>query len=212
MTGADARGPRTKRIRYGWIIEAVVGIALYFLYDTLRDKTMGTATDALRHAKQVVDIERFLGTYQERRIQRAFLDWRPFISFWNILYGTIHFVMPVVALVAMYRKTPKRYVRWRNALLFMLGFGLIGFWIYPLAPPRLMPHHYGFVDTAAEYFNFGPQQRIALNPHGAPPRSETSTRRCRACTSAGPHGRRWRCCHCVAGFGSRCSYASTRSR
>jgi membrane-associated phospholipid phosphatase len=161
-------GPKTKRIRFGWLLETVVGIGIYFLYDTLREQAMGTASDALRHAKQVVDIERFFGIYQEHRVQHAFLDWHPFISFWNIYYGTIHFVMPVIALVAMYRKTPARYVRWRNALLFMLAFGLIGFWLYPLTPPRLMPAHYDFVDTAAEYFNFGPQQRIALNASGEP--------------------------------------------
>ena len=141
---------------------------MYFGYDTLREQVSGTTADALRHAKQIVDAERFFGIYQEHRVQQAFLDWHPFISFWNIYYGTIHFVMPVIALVAMYRKMPARYVRWRNTLLFMLGFGLIGFWLYPLTPPRLMPAHYGFVDTAAEYFNFGPQQRIALDAAGQP--------------------------------------------
>jgi membrane-associated phospholipid phosphatase len=161
-------GPRTKSIRHGWLIEVGVGIAVYFLYDTLREKAAGTASAALRHAKEIVDAERFLGLYQEHRIQQAFLDWSPFISFWNIYYGTIHFAMPVVALVAMYRKAPVRYVRWRNALLFMLGFGLIGFVLYPLTPPRLMPPRYDFVDTAAEYFNFGPQQRIELNANGEP--------------------------------------------
>jgi hypothetical protein len=29
----------------------------------------------------------------------------------------------------------------------MLGIALIGFWVYPLMPPRLMPARYGFVDT-----------------------------------------------------------------
>jgi PAP2 superfamily len=160
--------PRTKRIRYGWVIEIAVGVALYLLYDTLRDQAMGTAAAAFRNAKQVVDIERFFGLYQEHRIQHAFLDWHWFISFWNIYYGTIHFVMPVVALVVLYRKAPARYVRWRNALLFMLAFGLIGFWLYPLTPPRLMPAHYDFVDAASRFFNFGPQQRIRLNAHGEP--------------------------------------------
>jgi membrane-associated phospholipid phosphatase len=140
-------GPRSKRIRYGWLIETVVGIGIYFLYDSLRDRTMGTASAALKHAKQVVDVERFFGIYQEHRVQHAFLE---------------------IALVAMYRKTPARYVRWRNTLLFMLGFGLIGFWLYPLTPPRLMPSQYDFVDTAAKYFNFGPQQTIKLNAGGEP--------------------------------------------
>jgi hypothetical protein len=171
VTAADTdrrRGPRSKRIRFGWIVEVVVGIGVYFVYDTLRDKAMGSGADALRHAHQVVDVEKLLGLYQEHRIQQWFIDWHPFISFWNIYYGTIHFVMPVVALVVLYRSFPVRYVRWRNTLLFMLAFGLIGFWLYPLTPPRLMPSRYGFVDTAAQFFNFGPQQRVVLNAAGEP--------------------------------------------
>jgi hypothetical protein len=166
---ADSPEPRSKRIRFGWLLEiGLVAVVYFFVYDRLRDQAMGTSAAALRNARRVVDAQRFLGLYQERRIQQAFLDWSPFISFWNIYYGTIHFVMPVVALVVMYRMAPARYVRWRNALFFMLAFGLIGFWLYPLTPPRLMPESYDFVDTAAEYFNFGPQQRINLNADGEP--------------------------------------------
>jgi membrane-associated phospholipid phosphatase len=143
-------------------------VVVYFVYDWLREQASGSSADALRHAKQIVRAERFFGLYQEHRIQEAFLDWHPFISFWNFYYGTIHFVLPVVALVVMYRTAPARYVRWRTTLLFMLGFGLIGFWLYPLTPPRLMPAGYDFVDTAAEYYNFGPQQRIVLDADGEP--------------------------------------------
>ena len=46
------------------------------------------------------------------------------MAFWNIYYGTIHFVVPVVALVLLYRKLPARYVRYRNTLAFMLGLAL----------------------------------------------------------------------------------------
>ena len=163
------RGPRTKRIRHGWLIEVGVGAAIYFfVYDRLRDATMGSGRTALRNARDIVDAEKLLGLYQEHRIQQWFIDWDPFISFWNIYYGTVHFVMPVLALVVLYRSFPLRYVRWRNTLLFMLGLGLVGFWLYPLTPPRLMPSSYGFVDTAAEYFNFGPQQRIVLDAAGEP--------------------------------------------
>jgi hypothetical protein len=163
-----SRGPASRRIRRGWLAEIAAGIALYFLYDALRDAAARRAGPALAHARQVVDVERFFGIYQEHRVQQAFLDWSPFISFWNIYYGTIHFVMPVVALVVLYRKAPARYVRWRNALLAMLLIGLVGFALYPLTPPRLMPARYDFVDAAAEYFNFGPQQRITLGADGQP--------------------------------------------
>jgi hypothetical protein len=157
----------TQRTHWGYLVEAGLGIALYLLYDELRSHVSGSATIALRHGYDVVRWERAVGLYQEHRIQRAFIHWSPFLSFWNFYYGTIHFVMPVVALVTLWRRAPERYLRWRNVLLVMLTVGLLGFWLYPLMPPRLMPHRFGFVDTAAEFYNFGPQQRVVMI-HGVP--------------------------------------------
>jgi len=143
-------------------------VAIYEAYDTLRTTVAGPTAAAYRHAHQIVAAERFLGLYWERDLQQVFLhlDW--FIAFWNIFYGTVHFVMPVVALVWLYRKAPVRYVRWRNTLVLMFGFAVLSFWAYPLMPPRLMPARYGFVDTAAHYFNFGPEVPVTYVLHGRP--------------------------------------------
>jgi hypothetical protein len=164
----DAPVPRSRRIRHGWVLEVIAGAAIYSVYDWLRDRATGRSAVALRHAHQVVDAERFLGLYHEHAIQQLFVDQGWFLSFWNIWYGTIHFVMPVVALVWLYRKWPARYLRWRNTLLFMLAFALVGFVLYPVTPPRLMPAHFGFVDTAAAHFNFGPQVRVTFDAAGQP--------------------------------------------
>jgi hypothetical protein len=165
---AEPPGPLSRRIRRGWILEILAGVAIYLVYDTLRDKVAGASAAACQHALDIVDAEKFLGLYHERALQQAFIgaDW--FMSFWNIWYGTIHFVMPLVVLVWLYRKLPVRYVRWRNTLVLMLGLSLLAFWAYPLMPPRLMPARYGFVDTAAAFFNFGPQVRVHLGPNGQP--------------------------------------------
>jgi len=166
VTSPDA-GPLSRRIKRGWMVEVLVGGGIYFLYDWLREQVTGNGADAYRHAVQIVDAEKFLGLYHEYSIQQAFigLDW--FMAFWNIWYGTIHFVIPLVVLVWLYRKLPARYVRWRNTLVLMLGASILAFWAYPLMPPRLMPTRYGFVDTAAEFFNFGPQDReLGKGGHG----------------------------------------------
>lgn len=166
---ADApRGPRSKHRRYGWVLEVGVLIVLYRLYDFGREKAVGTTADALANAKDLVAAERFLGIYWERSIQQAFLsaDW--FMAFWNIYYGTVHFVLPVVTLVLLYRKFPARYVRWRNTLVLMWAIAVVTFFVYPLMPPRLMPPRYDFVDTAAEYFNFGPQVKVEFGSDGQP--------------------------------------------
>jgi membrane-associated phospholipid phosphatase len=163
-----APGPLTRRIRRGWILELLAGVGIYLVYDWFRDQVVGTGITAYRNALDVVDAEKFLGLYHEHSIQQAFIgvDW--FMSFWNIWYGTIHFVMPVVALVWLYRKAPARYVRWRNTLVLMLGLSIIAFWCYPLMPPRLMPPRFGFHDAAADFFNFGPQVRVHFGPDGQP--------------------------------------------
>ena len=166
--GANPVGPLSRRIRYGWLAELVAMGAIYFLYDMLRDHVAGSVHVAFADAKQIVSLERTVGLYWEHDIQRVFLhlDW--FIAFWNVFYGTVHFVMPVVALVWLYRKAPARYVRWRTTLVLMFGIAVTCFWLYPLMPPRIMPVHYGFVDTAAHYFNFGPEVRVKFLPNGQP--------------------------------------------
>jgi PAP2 superfamily len=160
--------PWSKRWRFGWIGELAVMVVLYRLYDYGRDQAVGRTTDAFANARDIVSAERFLGIYWERPVQQAFLsaDW--FMAFWNIYYGTIHFVLPVVTLVWLYRKLPARYVRWRNTLVLMWAIAVVTFFVYPLMPPRLMPARYGFVDTAAEYYNFGPQVTVEYGRDGQP--------------------------------------------
>ncbi|MBA2325335.1 MAG: phosphatase PAP2 family protein [Actinobacteria bacterium] len=156
---ADAPTPRSRRIRFGWVLEIIGVRAVTTVYDWARDQLIGSEADAFRHARQVIRGERLLGIYHEETIQEWFLPYRAFISFWNIFYASVHFVMPVVALVWLYIKAPARYVRWRNTLIVMLGLALAGFWLYPLMPPRLLPASYGFVDTRVEYFGLGEASR-----------------------------------------------------
>lgn len=140
----------------------IIGVrAVTTAYDWARDRLIGSEGEAFRHARQVIRAERFLGIYHEETMQEWFLAWRPFIAFWNVFYGSIHFVMPIVVLVWLYVKAPERYLRWRNTMLFMLALGLIGFWLYPLMPPRLLPESYGFVDTRLDYFGIGKASRTA---------------------------------------------------
>jgi len=168
QTAAGPQGPRSKRWRYGWLAETAVLLVIYRLYDFGREKAVGTTRAAFENAKDIISAERFLGIYWERPIQEAFLNVDWFIAFWNIYYGTVHFVLPVVTLVWLYRRMPERYVRWRNTLVLMWAIAIVTFFVYPLMPPRLMPARFGFVDTAAEYFNFGPQVTVEFGRDGQP--------------------------------------------
>ena len=153
-------------------------LAFYGVYTLIRNR--GVATDnasiAFEHAKQIISVERLLGSFHEESIQDWFLSQRWFISFWNVFYGTAHFVVTAFALVWLFRRGPERYPLWRNTLACTTALALIGFAFYPLMPPRLLyttGNSYGFVDTLKEIgglwsFDSGTMQRIS-NQYAAMP-------------------------------------------
>ena len=164
------------RSRLRWWKEVLYIALFYGVYSYIRN-TQGSASVSAAHAfsnaREVIRVEDALGLFFEESLQNAFLDWRPFIQFWNLFYGTFHFVVTVVALVLLFRRFPARYPRWRNTLAATTGLALIGFATYPLMPPRLLPATYGFVDTLRIYgglwsFDSGPVAQVS-NQYAAMP-------------------------------------------
>ena len=60
-----------------------------------RDRCQG------RHARQVIHWEQAIGLFQEARIQSWFLPHHLIVELWDVWYGTIHFVIPPLALVLL---------------------------------------------------------------------------------------------------------------
>jgi hypothetical protein len=162
--------------RLKWWREVVYILAFYAVYSAIRN-LFGSAggggeTHAFNNAKLIRTIERALGSFHEESIQDWFLDWRWFIQFWNLFYGTFHFVVTTFCIVWLFRKFPERYVRYRTTLAATTALALIGFATFPLMPPRLIPE-WGFVDTLADYgglwsFDSGAMQKVS-NQYAAMP-------------------------------------------
>jgi hypothetical protein len=144
-------GP-VRRLR--WWHELLFAAAFYAIYSMIRN-TQGSAAVApevaFRNALDIIDLERVLGLYHEEAFQQAFLGWKPFMVFWNLFYGTFHFVVTVFVLVLLFRRFPERYRRWRNVLAATTALALLGFALYPLMPPRLLPSSFGYVDSLKIY-------------------------------------------------------------
>jgi hypothetical protein len=135
----------TRRLR--WWKEVLAVVAFDLVYEWTSSKAAGAHAVAGSHAGQIVHAERSLGIFREHAIQQWFLPHRLLIEASDLFYSTVHFVLPVVTLIWLFRQFPERYVRWRNALAWMTGLGLIGFITFPLLPPRFLPSSFGFVDT-----------------------------------------------------------------
>ncbi|MDQ6727554.1 MAG: phosphatase PAP2 family protein [Actinomycetota bacterium] len=168
---AEARPPGLR-----WWREVLYVLGFYALYSLIRN-TQGSASvseaHAFANARHLISVERAVGVYHERSVQHAFLGWRPFIEFWNVFYGTFHFVVTVVALILLFRRFPARYPPWRNTLAATTALALVGFAAYPLMPPRLLPASFGFVDTLRVFgslwsFESGPVARVS-NQYAAMP-------------------------------------------
>ncbi|MEU6085707.1 bifunctional glycosyltransferase 87/phosphatase PAP2 family protein [Streptomyces sp. NPDC047085] len=105
----------------------------------------GRAT-AERHGHLILDLERFLHIDIEHALNHAVAKIGFLRDFFDFYYESFHFVVPLTVLGVLYWRRPVDY-RWARASLgFATLLALAGFWLFPLAPPRLMPS-LGMIDT-----------------------------------------------------------------
>ncbi|MBB4892657.1 hypothetical protein FHS39_001668 [Streptomyces olivoverticillatus] len=119
----------------------------YWVYSYVRAQAPDSRSLAESHGRQILGVENFLHIDVEYGFNHfvAGVGWLK--NSMNYYYGTFHFLVPLSMLGYLYLRRPATY-RWaRTALGFATLMALVGFWLYPLAPPRLMPDH-GFIDTA----------------------------------------------------------------
>ena len=150
----DAIDDEAVASRLRWWKEILLILAFYVVYSFVRNLfgSQGTGDDidasvAFEHARQMIRVEQALGLYFEDDLQRWYLDLPAmgFIRFWNIFYGTAHFLVTAGALFWLFRRDKPRYPRWRNTLGAMTAVAIVGFASYSLMPPRLLdsPDKYG---------------------------------------------------------------------
>ncbi|HEX3394983.1 MAG TPA: phosphatase PAP2 family protein [Acidimicrobiales bacterium] len=142
-----------------WWQEVIAMFVCYEVFERLRGVIPEPTVSPFHHALQVVRIERALGLFRESALQQWFLSWHLAIQFFDVYYGTVHFVIPVVALVILWKRNRDRYAFMRNSAGFMLALAFAGFLLWPLAPPRLLPASYHFVDTPATIGGMGALDR-----------------------------------------------------
>ncbi len=159
-----AEPPRTGWRRFlagprpGWQ-EVIVLFILYQVFGRFRGVLPAPDVAPFDHAYQLIRVQEALGIFVEAPVQQWFLSSHLVIQFFDIYYGTVHFIVPPVVLILLWRRDRVRYTTMRNAAGFMLVLAFAGFALWPLAPPRLLPPSYEFVDTAASIGGMGPFDR-----------------------------------------------------
>jgi len=158
------------------VFDAVLQFALFFLayqgYQVVRGLTDSGSIDAYTNAHHVMNIENSLGLFFEPGFQGALIKHTPWlIDAANFMYLNSHFVVTTGFLAWLYLRRNDHFYFVRNMFMVAMGLALVGYALFPTAPPRLFPSE-GFTDTIAAFTGVAQDDQttsLLLNKYAAVP-------------------------------------------
>jgi membrane-associated phospholipid phosphatase len=168
FSAASARLPK------GWgdlgrQIGILVGVDLAYTF--VRGVVDSERALALMHGQQVIEFEKSIGSFFEPSLQAFFLPAQALIDVANQIYLNAQFSVALGFLFWLYLFRNESYYFVRNMFVVAMGIALIGYTLYPTAPPRMFPE-LGFVDTINDFSNVNHDSSLAkifINPYAAVP-------------------------------------------
>jgi hypothetical protein len=118
-------------------LEVILVAALYLASELSRGIASGGAELAERHADTVVDLERSLHVFEEGSVQDLAHRIFGLPTLLGYAYVSMHLVATAAVLVWVYRRHHHAYRPLRNTLVLANGIAILGYWLFPTAPPRL---------------------------------------------------------------------------
>jgi hypothetical protein len=157
-------------VRRGWAWTAIRGlrevilvVSVYSLYDVSRFLVKGDHDGAVKHGLSILRFERHLHIDPEHYLDKLFSAHLLLALPADYMYATLHYVVTPIVLIWLWRSHSASYSRARSVLLVATVFGLVGFSLLPVAPPRLL---HGFIDTMAKEAHYGWWGKDASAPRG----------------------------------------------
>jgi membrane-associated phospholipid phosphatase len=144
----------------------------YVGYETVRGLVGIAGSRPFSDATRIINLERALHVFAEPEIQSwttAHAHWLLDVADWT--YLNAHFALTAAALVFIYLRRNDSFYFVRNMFMVAMLVALVGYCVYPTAPPRLMPQ-WGFSDSIRQFTGVNAQQGAAgllLNPYAAVP-------------------------------------------
>src|SRR5436305_3485009 len=142
----------------------------YYTYRLVRGLVDGHPNIAFQHARDIVNAERSLHAFIEPDVQAWALAHSLFIHVADWMYVNSHFLVTTTFLVWLYVARNHAYYYVRNMFMVAMVLALIGYVVFPAAPPRFLPE-WGFQDTVSDFFGNGASQSASVlyNPYAAMP-------------------------------------------
>jgi hypothetical protein len=137
-----------------WWQELTIIAVCYWLYTTGRNAVPEQETIAFRHGNSVQHLQDVLHLNFELSVNHfvAAREW--LAQGMDYYYATLHFIVTIGVLVWLFVKRPHVYRGARTVIFVTSLLGLLGFYLYPLAPPRLLSQ-YDYIDTLIKFHTWG---------------------------------------------------------
>jgi membrane-associated phospholipid phosphatase len=146
--------PRSRRLLPRGPADALRQLALFAVayvgYRLVRGLVEDDVGAAFWHATQLISLEHSLGFFIEPTVQGWVAGRHWLMSFASWMYVNAHFVVTFSALAWLYLFRNRSFYFVRNMFMVAMGLALLGYFLYPTAPPRLMPE-WGFTDSVAKF-------------------------------------------------------------
>jgi PAP2 superfamily len=138
---------------HGWtdlLRQIALFVGAFLLYDLVRGLVAdGNPYKPFGDAMKIIDLERTLHIFVEPSVQAWAQNKHVLIDALDWTYLNGHFIVTLAVLVFIYLRRNDSFYFVRNMFLIAMGLALIGYWVFPTAPPRLMPE-WGFTDTVSQ--------------------------------------------------------------
>jgi len=147
--------------------EIAIVVGAYFAYMYSRALVFSDfQVTALANARRIIDFEKSAGFFWEPVWQSwAIESAKSLVIFFNWAYIVTFFPVVLAVSVVLYFTNRDRYRYYRNIVLLSFLIALVGFMLFPLAPPRMIAEH--FVDTINIFGPSGYASRELTNYYNA---------------------------------------------
>jgi hypothetical protein len=130
-------------------VELAALAVLYGVYELVRGFGGEDWASARAHTADIVALERRLNLFVERDVQELAGAIAGVPALLGFLYVALHFAGTAAALVWVHRRRPHAFPFLRTTLIVSTALALVGYVLYPAAPPRLA--NLGFADTVSTH-------------------------------------------------------------
>ena len=170
------RSLQARLLPHGWF-DLVRQVLLFFLayngYRLVRGMAddPGVTAAAFEHARALISVEQSLHVFVEPSVQ-AWATGTHFLTdaaSWLYINAQTSITLGALAFLYLFHNPSFYFVR--NMFMVAMGIALIGYTVYPTAPPRFLPE-WGFTDSVSAFTGVGHDDvtvNALFNPYAAVP-------------------------------------------